>query len=605
MNASSYILGLVRVGIFMILVSTGNGRGWGDALPGVTQAGAQGPVKVYLEVDAKCAVTIRVEERLVAHLDEVPPLPKWLTTNSVEFARSSDFKTLHIRAMERNVEVHGRADSDWSADILARHRGIFRFDCEHHWVELGNSGVFREGAGSDGNRGTSPGVMSLTLPDSSKVSLKDGATARLDTYKDGSFTLTGIGPVQVMTSDGVLRVLGSSALPFASGPLVQTTNRSGVVTLKRSNPTTEVRLGRNGDQSLQVQWEVSGMAIQPGSDTPVQMPNGSLATVRWDPGLQSVDISVMKGDFRFSVDGVPGWITVLETGQRGRIIWDSKLGLAEFQNQSDSSAPPVQVIFPGKAYATVGFGGRVQIGLTQPGDSRSFTTAAAGGQVLLHTSSGGEPLDLGVTGRTLTEGLIAGGGSIQGVPTGQVAVGKPVSISWEKDGVVDVAGQVGVARLGPGSEKLLSGADGSKLSISQSSGGSVTVTALSGGYVLSPEGAQGFSFQLSEGDVMTLSNPNAGGFVARGGPQNGGQITVLSATGDATSRIPAGSAFTLVPGLGSGVLPGVGNATFTEGAGSSTTGAGTGTTTGGVNGSTGVDVSRIPRSVESPAGSGG
>ncbi|HVY69288.1 MAG TPA: hypothetical protein VHH73_05135, partial [Verrucomicrobiae bacterium] len=276
-----------------------------------------------------------------------------------------------------------------------------------------------------------------------------------------------------------------------------------------------------------------------------------------------VEWNVIKGDFRISIDSVPGWRCVVTTGQSGSFSWKAGSRTVEVTNDSEI---PLIVILPNGNYVAVGGGADFQVAIL---DSLTYATAAVGGEVVLHNPVTGQDFDLEKGNLLFKAGVPYGDPTLVTQPgqgQGQ-GTASPVTVTWTQDGGLQVSGSGGTVIIPAGGQKTYQTSDGGELSITRNSDGTVSFKADNGDFLIKPSTGQDWTIELSSGNsVQVGSDPQRGTFVARSGADNQGVVKITTPQG-INPELDAGSTLTFITGqmrgpvgIGSGVL-------FSDGAG--------------------------------------
>ena len=221
-------------------------------------------------------------------------------------------------------------------------------------------------------KGDAAAAVGLFLPDGARAELTGESATRFEQFDDGSYLLFAQGTIQAHTADGAEQVLNEGLPPLSGGPIVEATNRSGQVRLRRLSPSMTLRLEGAVAETLIARTDPQQTILEPGQPSLMSFAHG--AAVQLEGSAAGLRFAVARGYFVLSLPGGTGCEPHFWSGQSGRIRWDQELQAVEVAAERG----PILVGLPNQSHATVASGSALQFAKL---NEHSFAASAAAGTV--------------------------------------------------------------------------------------------------------------------------------------------------------------------------------------------------------------------------------
>ena len=336
---------------------------------------AAGPEIVRLRDANNCSIAAVYKKEHIG-VSEVNAHGGVIIRDNVKFTTQGGSECLVIRALVYPVKLESDGLAGFSCDLP----GSNQVSC-----------CFCNGRGilDMATPAKNTAKLDLTLPDGATASLLPGTTARLDFFKDETYTLTGPGRAQIRNAEGKSAALDANSFPMTGGPVRDIPDSAGVKHPQRLSPRIALHIGAmmQGDLSLRI--GDADYRLPPAVEKDFTIPNGASIHLTHDSLTGLLTWKVIKGYFAISFDGVPGWSAAGLSESAGTVRWNPFSQMVDFRNVSPE---PVAILLPFGILGSVEPTSTLRyeaVGSVQPhsinaGDSSGFSITAPAGGAHLH-----------------------------------------------------------------------------------------------------------------------------------------------------------------------------------------------------------------------------
>jgi hypothetical protein len=351
----------------------------------------------------------------------------------------------------------------------------------------------------------------MSFIDGAQIELRAGNGGRADVLLDNSYVFTPRGRVVGRTSDGQAITLNQNSLPLTGGPTVTVRDANGTLRTVKLDPSVHVVVSGNIGSEVVVRVGDRTVTLDQSTTQTITLANGATLTLSQNAATRSVNWNVGKGDFRVSVEGIGGWEAVGLTGLSAAMAWnvDTLTVALAIDITNTSGGDPANMLIvglPANVTARVAPGATFQY--AGEVNSNDFQTSSHGGTVVLANGVTGQEVDL-------EAGSMAFAGGRPLMRGGALRTSEPVTLAFNANADIEVAGYSGNLTVAPGATKVVRGRDGSLLQVSNQPGGGLLLESISGDFSFNAQGARSGTITIPEGSSMSVAyDPGAGVFTA-------------------------------------------------------------------------------------------
>jgi hypothetical protein len=441
----------------------------------------------------------------------------------------------------------------WLAEVPPRQSFSFGFNYPQGRLDV---------ATSDLNDARIP----LTFSDGARVEMLGRAEGRLEVMNDGTYAFFGAGPITGTTADGVAIRFGHVFPPLFGGKLTAPKTTNANARFSRASPVTQVTfIGQIGSE-LKAKVGEKTVPLVAGAAQNITAENGGNLSLLFDAKTRSVEWSVTKGLFRFTVDSFNCWKALGASGQKAAMQWDTNGFMMEIKNKNGPDAFQRTVLVNLNPALNVAVGDSATFQYGRTGDCSTFVTSAHGGETTLYNSQTGRFI-------RLDEGNM---NVISGTPDHILAEAlslphAKIKIAWGAEGNLEIKGVGDAVQVPINGEATFQAGVNQELQVAYHGNDDIVLTARSGNFSVTPELLPNISVEISEGAGVTVGyDPRSDILQVRPLISNVSPVAIRTATGF-YPRIDPGTRLTFVINRSTFVADGSeGTLIFSETAGAAT-----------------------------------
>ncbi len=505
-----------------------SGVGEGSPLGVGVRGGEGGCVQVRLEPHEAEQGLVLVDGVVVTTLKRLQEMGGAMVTNCVSLRWAEGGGGVAVGGTCRSVCLGGAGLEGWQAQIPEGASLLAKVDFGRGLVDV----VADAGNGAP---------VTMVFVDGAVVGLGPGSGGRVDVFRDRTYVFSARGRVTGRDGGGAEVTLHEHTMPLTGGPWVERRGEGGEVVRERMSPTASVMVAGEVGGAVTVRMGEQVVTLAGGERGSLALPNGAEVSFQQDPRTRTLVWQVGKGDFRISVEGIPGWEAVGLTGLSGAMAWSVDtgsvaLGIDVANRSAVDPGNTMLVGLPGQVTARVAPGATFQyMGGANPGD---FQTAALGGSVVLMNLTTGQVADL-------EAGSMAFRGGRPLVPGGGIRANDPVTIRWGANAAVELSGMLEPLSVAPGGTKEVRAPGGNVLRVSNEPGVGLVLQSVSGDFTFMVAGTRSGTITLPQGGMMALGFDGSAGVMTAATTRGRAVVT----TPDGLSRdLPVGMMMTVVNG---------------------------------------------------------
>ncbi len=251
----------------------------------------------------------------------------------------------------------------WVSSLAVFEESVFEFCKEERLVRVGTA---------TGSKAGGVSRTTMTLPDGAYADIGPGSHARVESYLDTTYTISGTGSISGITAEKDRFVLGSTHFYVSGGPSKQT--RGGRVggDLARTSPAVSVIF--RGQVGGNVELEIAGQrtTVAASSSQSVSTPNGTELRFEQNTVKKALEVFVKKGLVTLEPAEIGAGSAVLYSGQSVILTWDA--GQKSVDIMHGSGDDPVYAMLPDGSMASVGPVSALRLVRTSSGTYSAQTT---------------------------------------------------------------------------------------------------------------------------------------------------------------------------------------------------------------------------------------
>jgi hypothetical protein len=454
--------------------------------PSVAADDAGDPLVLRIDSSATCGMSVGIGTNAAIAISQLSGQIEFLDGSGAGISERNG--RMHLAASSREIQVTAAGFEGWSARI-PKGCSLSLTVCQ----TKGTLQALTAGANSQD--------VKVQFSDGATAVLGPASTTQLDLFKDQTYSFSGFGSVSAISADGQVLALSGRSLPLTGGPLREKTDEHGVKRMERLNPITSVKVlnSTNGETRLQIRSEI----VTIGKESQIfETPNGSQIEL----AAGSLNWKVIKGDFRFELEAIPGWKAIGLSGQSGRLSWDSDRRLVDVVNLSKEF--PVLVMLTTHTFVRIGEGSTFQFAQV---NSLTFATSAVGKNVTLFNARTKQESDLG-KGNLLFQGGVA--------VRANTGIRNTAEIQWDKQSGAIITGTYGSNVVASGSFAILTSKNTGSVQV-QFSNGQIIIKSILGEAQVVLTQFERMNVAIAEGDSMSISvDTRRGLFTLHADPDN-------------------------------------------------------------------------------------
>jgi hypothetical protein len=384
------------------------------------------------------------------------------------------------------VEITSAQFPGFQADIPPQQSFSLGFDYPKNLLDLATSDLNKQPVG-------------LRFSDGARVQMNDKAQGRLELMLDGTYAFFGAGALTGFTADGAPVRFGNVFPPLFGGKLITPKSTNVSARFMRASPVTQITLLGQIDSDLRVRVGDKVVALERGAPQEVVLENGGRVALLNNPATHTLDWSVDRGLFRFSVDSFTCWKALGASGQAASMQWDTNGSLIQIKNKNGSGAFSSSVLVNLNASVNVAIGESATFQYGRTGDCATFMASAHGGETLMYNAQTGQYIRLDKGNLNIISG------SPESVSArNQSDPAAKVRLAWSQDNQVELKGAESSMKVPLNSEDVFHPIADHDLRASRDAKGELTLRADTGAFIITPELMPSISFELSEASAVTL-----------------------------------------------------------------------------------------------------